>query len=262
MTFIKPSRRRNIMPKTDNHAKVVHVDRSQIAIDAAMQSRAAMNEGAIEEYRAAMLDGQVFPPCLLVDTGSQLLLCDGFHRLHAYERAGIKTVPCIIKDGTREQAQWQAAAQNVTHGVRRTNEDKRRAVLMAVQVKPDASLRDIASHCGVTHEMVRQIKLGMASQEIEAIPDAAERLLAEVNEDPMAVAAAAHAKATVAVTKAVDTLQRIMASRHGAHIDGEALQEALARVMAVLEQAAPAAICEVCHGTGCEECKGAGWVPG
>ena len=45
-----------------------------------VQPRAGMDEDTVAEYVAAMERGDVFPPLLAVETASEFLLIDGWHR--------------------------------------------------------------------------------------------------------------------------------------------------------------------------------------
>jgi hypothetical protein len=56
-------------------------------------------------------------------------LGDGHHTLAAYRLAGRKTIPARLTSGTKDDAILYAAGANATHGLRRTQDDKRKAVL-------------------------------------------------------------------------------------------------------------------------------------
>ncbi len=71
-----------------------------------------------------------------------------------------------------DEAIWLASRANLTHGVRRTNEDKRRAVEMALSSK-GASMSDraVAEHVGVTHPLVSKVR-----GEVETVTTSTERI--------------------------------------------------------------------------------------
>ena len=149
---------------------------SKIVRDGATQSRAALNEEAIEEYAAAMRDGAQFPPIFCVYDGERYFLYDGFHRVEAANRAGLKKIDANVLPGTLADAQWSSYAMNANHGLRRTNEDKRRAIIAALKHPNGAgkSDREIGRHVGVDHKTVANLR-----QQLEAtgeIPQSGERL--------------------------------------------------------------------------------------
>jgi uncharacterized ParB-like nuclease family protein len=234
---------------------------TQIVADPAMQGRISMNEDAVIEYADALKEGMEFPPVLIMDTGDQMLLYDGFHRLEAHKRANSETIACVIRPGTRSDAMWLAAAANAKHGVRRTNEDKRKSVMLAISSRPDASLRELAKHCGVTHEMVRQLKLALERPMDNGLTPAEQVTLAGPSVDRFGKAEAEYAKISVAVGKAFDAVIRLAQSKHGAHLDSKAVQAAITKVMNSLNKAAPARVCPDCNGDGCAPCRQTGWIP-
>ena len=62
--------------------------------------------------------------------GEVYWLADGFHRCHAAIAAGIEEIAAEAREGGRRDAILHAVGANATHGRPRTNEDRRRAVLM------------------------------------------------------------------------------------------------------------------------------------
>ncbi|MBI5529253.1 MAG: ParB N-terminal domain-containing protein [Deltaproteobacteria bacterium] len=51
-------------------------------------------------------------PLVVVQVGATYYLCDGFHRLKAFERRGIDEVPCQVEKGTIHDARLRAATAN------------------------------------------------------------------------------------------------------------------------------------------------------
>ena len=88
---------------------------------------------------------------------------------HFSERTELTEIAADVHQGTREDAQWYSFSANKANGLRRTNEDKQRAVKAALGHPKAAGLSDgkIAAHCGVGHNMVaeyRRTLLGVKSQ--------------------------------------------------------------------------------------------------
>lgn len=124
---------------------------SEIRTDGGTQPRATINSDAIADYMDSMMRGAVFPPLDVFYDGSYYWLADGFHRLKAAEQSSFSLLDCDVHQGTREDAQWFSFAANKANGLRRTNEDKQRAVKAALAHPLGAGKSDhqIAEHVGV-----------------------------------------------------------------------------------------------------------------
>ena len=125
-----------------------------IKIDAGTQARVEINEAAVAEYAEAMTAGEHLPPPVVFFDGANYFLADGFHRYHANRRIGAVSWPCDVRTGTLADAKLYAYGANRQHGLRRTNEDKRKAVLGMLADFPDWSDRAIARHVGVDDKTV------------------------------------------------------------------------------------------------------------
>jgi hypothetical protein len=101
---------------------------SSIKQDAATQPRVKMDMSIVEEYAEEMKNKVRFPALDVFKVDEEYILVDGYHRVLAAQSAGLKKLPCEVHDGTMRDAILFASGVNDTHGVRRTNEDKRRAV--------------------------------------------------------------------------------------------------------------------------------------
>lgn len=121
-----------------------------------MQTRAAMSEDVVAEYAESMKAGTQFPPIVVFDDGEFYWLADGFHRLEAATRAGSKKIEADIREGERHDALRYALSSNTGHGLRRTNADKKRAVMVAYENRnalglgESPSARAIAEVVGVS----------------------------------------------------------------------------------------------------------------
>ncbi len=136
------------------------VNLKTIRIDGGTQSRVSLNEAAVADYAEHIRAGGDLPPVVVFSDGSDHWLADGFHRFHAYSQAGKASIPADVRNGARRDAVLYAAGANAEHGLRRTNEDKRRAVQMLLDDAECAkwSDRQIAKHCGVTQPFVSGIR--------------------------------------------------------------------------------------------------------
>jgi hypothetical protein len=129
------------------------------------QTRAGLNEEAVEDYKAAYQAGEQLPEVALFHDGTDYWMGDGFHRHEAAKRAGLRFLPVVVRKGTQRDALLYSAGANATNGVRRTKEDKRRAVELLLQDQEwsQATSRWIAERCHVSHTFVDKLRAGHAS---------------------------------------------------------------------------------------------------
>lgn len=136
----------------------MQVKLSTIRIDGNTQSRVEINNEAVSEYAEALKGGVQFPPVDVFFDGADYWLVDGFHRYHAHRTAGVADIEANIHNGTLRDAQYYSSGANKSHGLRRTNADKRKSVEIALSVKPDSTDYAIANHCGVSNHFVSAIR--------------------------------------------------------------------------------------------------------
>lgn len=122
------------------------------------QTRAATSEETVEEYATAMMDGAKFPAIVVFHDGAGYYIADGFHRILAAIKCGFKDILAEVLPGTRKDAIRRGLTSNVTHGLKRTNADKRRCVEIALEEWPSVSSREIAKLCGVHHTTVETLR--------------------------------------------------------------------------------------------------------
>lgn len=140
---------------------MIDLDLALIVRDAEIQPREMMDVETITQYAEDMLAGVEFPPVVAYHDGDRYWLSQGFHRCHAAEQAGFDTIAADVRQGTRQDALWDAAGSNREHdqaGLRRSNADKRRAVTMALEAKPKLSDRAIADRVGVDGKTVASVR--------------------------------------------------------------------------------------------------------
>jgi hypothetical protein len=97
---------------------------------------------------------------VVFDDGNKKYLADGFHRLAAAKHVGRDRIKVDIRKGRKQDAFMHSLKANAEHGLRRTNEDKRHAVELLLDdfEYSDASDREIAQLCAVTHPFVAKIR--------------------------------------------------------------------------------------------------------
>jgi hypothetical protein len=139
---------------------IMELEIDQIRVDEDLQSRAEMNEEVITEYAELYRRGVNLPPVRVMRDGDSYWLFDGFHRIEALTRVGEDRVTCEVIEGTWEDARWASCAANQTHGLRRTNADKARAVMRALThpKRVTQSDRAIGEHVGVDQKTVSKYR--------------------------------------------------------------------------------------------------------
>jgi len=113
--------------------EIVRIDVAKIRLDGGTQPRAELRYDIIDDYAEEMRQGAVFPDVTVFFDGSDYWLADGFHRVHAARRAGKGAINADVRQGTRRDAVLYSVGVNSEHGLRRTNDDKRRAVTTLLQ---------------------------------------------------------------------------------------------------------------------------------
>lgn len=134
-----------------------------IRTDGGTQARAKLNPETVDDYRDVLRDSDAtwpFPAVVVFHDGSAYWLADGFHRIAAARQHGRFVCEADVRQGTQRDAVLYAAGANADHGLRRTNEDKRRAVLRLLEDSEwgQWSDREIARRCKVSHPFVGFIR--------------------------------------------------------------------------------------------------------
>lgn len=131
-----------------------------IRIDGGTQSRVEIDQDLVNEYAAQMRDFVELPPPVVFFDGSEYWLADGFHRYHAGRSIPLEVMEFDVRTGTRRDAQLYSFGANASHGKRRNNADKRKAVLamLADTEWSQWSSREIARACSVHHQMVERFR--------------------------------------------------------------------------------------------------------
>lgn len=142
----------------------MQLELTYIRTDGGTQPRSMYHYGTVDSYAEDMEAGAAFPPVVVFYDGSDYWLADGFHRVLAAKKIERATINADIRQGTLQDAQWYSYSVNQTHGLRRSNEDKRRAVEAALAHPKAAGMsdREIAEHCGVSHQTVSNYRIALS----------------------------------------------------------------------------------------------------
>lgn len=135
----------------------------QIIIDKGTQTRDEIDQKTVTEYAEALLNKESLPPVTVFHDGIKYYLADGFHRYFGHKQTKMLTIDVEIISGTLRNAVEYALGTNDKHGLKRTNKDKRKAVLIALDDVEWGSLtnREIGKLCRVSHTFVNDIKEGL-----------------------------------------------------------------------------------------------------
>lgn len=135
-----------------------------IRTDGGTQPRSALYQNVIDDYADALSAGAKFPPVILFYDGSDYWLADGFHRHSAHKQSGFNEINADIRQGTRRDAVLYSVGANASHGLRRTNEDKRRAIMTLLNDDEWVkwSDREIARRAGVSNNFVSEARKSLS----------------------------------------------------------------------------------------------------
>jgi len=138
----------------------MNIGLDKIRIDGGTQSRVKIDENVVAQYADEMLNGDLFPPVVLFHDGVDYWLADGFHRYFANKRINSPGISADVKEGSVRDAILHGIEANNKHGLRPTNEDKRKGVItMLKDIEwQDLSNREIGRICGVSHTLVNAIR--------------------------------------------------------------------------------------------------------
>lgn len=133
---------------------------SDIVLDPAAQARVALSEEIVCEYADAMKSGDEFPVPHLIFDGFIFYVADGNHRLKAAQLAGFTEIDASVTEGSFRDAVLIAVGANTSHGLRRTREDRRKAVRMLLADVGWGQWSDveIARACKVSRELVAKVR--------------------------------------------------------------------------------------------------------
>ncbi len=137
---------------------------AQITIDriknGGAQMRVEMRSETVIDYAQDMLDGAAFPPIILFHDGNDYWLADGYHRVEAARKIGRETIEAEIREGNTRDAILCGIGANASHGLRRSQADKRQAIerLLTDPEWSRMSDRKVAEVAKVDHKTVAKVR--------------------------------------------------------------------------------------------------------
>ncbi len=141
-----------------------------ITADPDCQLRAACSSATVQEYSEALTAGATFPPVIVFSDGDGYWIGDGFHRFEAHQSAGITNIDAEIRDGGQRDAMLFAAGANAEHGLRRTQADKRNAILALLTDREwrGWSDKEIARRTATSDKTVAKMRRELSGEGVNA----------------------------------------------------------------------------------------------
>lgn len=141
--------------------------------DGGTQVRESMNATTVQDYADALANGAEFPPVVVFHDGADHWLADGFHRLLAHEKAGLVDILADVRHGTKRDALLFAIGANASHGLPRTNKDKRRAVEFLLRDEEWATWTPpvIAKRACVSRDFVHRLRDELSLKDNCPVPE-------------------------------------------------------------------------------------------
>lgn len=264
-----------------------HFPIEQLVLDDRCQSRALeeLDRDVLEEYRAAYEADAPIPPIAVFEVDEKPYVIDGFHRVTAAIAAGRAFLRAIVVGkGEIDDAIWNAMAMNQRHGLRRSREDKRRAIRRALETEVgiEQSSRAIAKHVGVDHKTVEGVRkeveasLGKSSPEkrvgldgkwyprkqvasdapCEPKPPESHDRGSENRAPETAEPMPEGNETRVEVAAIIQSARKKITSVLGTKV--QSIDEPLRRLWREVDNQV-AIVCEECGGAGCKWCEHRGW---
>ena len=138
--------------------------------DGGAQMRVEMKSDVVLEYADEMAVGATFPPVVVYHDGSIFWLADGFHRVAAARKLERETIEAEVREGGERDAILHGIGSNASHGLRRTQADKRQAVERLIRDEEWGkwSNRKIAKAARVDHKTVATYRTELLGGEFPA----------------------------------------------------------------------------------------------
>lgn len=132
----------------------------QIKRDKTCQQRESLDLDVVEDYKNAFETGAKLPPIKVKFDGEFYWLYDGFHTTQAAINAGLTELRAEVTDGTLRDAILASVGVNSNHGLRRSNQTKRNAVMTMLKDEEWGKWSNvqIAKQCNVSESFIRTIK--------------------------------------------------------------------------------------------------------
>jgi ParB-like chromosome segregation protein Spo0J len=128
-----------------------------IVVDPAVQIRRGNHEPTIRRYEESF---DKLPPVVVFKTKDGMLLADGFHRMAAAQRLGLKDIQAEIRSGSREAALEYAVVANTKNADPLTPDERDEGIRRLKQLHPDWANQKIADVMSISENTVRHVMAG------------------------------------------------------------------------------------------------------
>lgn len=140
----------------EDNPSVQKLNPRRVRMDGGTQPRSRISSEVVDQYCVALRNKAKFPAIVVFYDGQDYWLADGFHRVRAHLKQRRRRILAEIRQGTRRDAILWAAGANGDHGLQRSHEDIRRAVMTLLRDAEWGQWSDaeIARHAKVHHSTV------------------------------------------------------------------------------------------------------------
>jgi hypothetical protein len=112
-----------------------------------------------------------FPPIDVYQIDGELHIADGHHRWKAAQAAGLKTVQCVINDGTESDMMKTAFHRNIRNALQMTDADIKHGREIVIRKFPNKSDRELAEICGCSAMTICRAKKELEEKGLFARPE-------------------------------------------------------------------------------------------
>ncbi|QEL18288.1 ParB N-terminal domain-containing protein [Limnoglobus roseus] len=143
-----------------------------IEVDNSIQPRAkGLDGGHVDDLAAAYTAGADIPPPVVWNLGGERFrLSQGYHRLKGAKKAKLTELKCEVRRGTETDCAIDSATSNQGHGLKRSNDDKRRCVELLLKLLPEHTDTVIAEKAGVAQSFVAERRGGVFKSDLNTPP--------------------------------------------------------------------------------------------
>lgn len=150
--------------------KQTHISLAKIIVEDEIVARVELDDKYLFEIEQDIKDGAKLPPITLFYDGTKHYLVDGLHRFQAAKNLKQEMIVADIREGNQRNAILFSCSANSEHGLRRTNNDKRKAVNKMLADPEWSQWSDglIAKQCVVTQPFVSRVRRNLTQNSFES----------------------------------------------------------------------------------------------
>jgi hypothetical protein len=133
----------------------------KISLNGGTQTRSELDKDHIIRLVEMLDSGVIMPAVELMFDGTAYWLVDGFHRVEAHKQADKTQIFANVSQGSQRDAVLASLSSNATHGLPRSREDRKRAVMRMLldDEWSQWSNTKIARTCATTEAYVKRVRL-------------------------------------------------------------------------------------------------------